>query len=524
MAQTLNNLATVYRFQGKYAQAEALYQRALAIKEKALGPAHSDVGVILDNLAILRGASGNAGQALAFSRRATAAVIAHAAAEAPAAGQRQGAGGLIEERASYFRHHVANLAGAARQRIEPEPALGREALGIAQWAVQSSAASALQQMAARFSGSGALGTLIRETQDLSARWRGRNTALIEAVSKRDGQRSPAAIDTVRREMADIETKLAANAVRLEQEFPDYAALANPKPLKAEDAQALLAADEALVLLLPGDQESYVFALTREGFEWKTLPIDEDILIGKVTRFRRGLHDFNDQVIELRKTGRTPELFDIAMAQELYAALLDPVEALIKDKRHLLVAPSGPLTALPFHLLVTEKPAVARPEIKDVAAYRDAAWLIKRHAITVLPSVASLKALRVFARKDQAGKPLIGFGDPVFDPAERAQALADQRGKVIRVAAQTRAYSEFWQGAGIDRVNLSKSLPSLLDSATELKAVARSSVRQQATSFSTRRRPRRTSSASRSPTTEWCISRPTALWRATSRASASPRWR
>ena len=80
-------------------------------------------------------------------------------------------------------------------------------------------------------------------------------------------------------------------------------------------------------------------------------------------------------------------------------------------------------------------------------------------------IVALTTLRVFARKDQAGKPLIGFGDPVFDPAERAQALAHQRGKVIRVAAQTRAYSEFWQGAGIDRVNLSKSLPSLLDSAT-----------------------------------------------------------
>ena len=59
-----------------------------------------------------------------------------------------------------------------------------------------------------------------------------------------------------------------------------------------------------------------------------------------------------------------------------------------------MVPSGALTALPFHLLVTEKPAVAVPQVKtlrDLAAYRDAAWLLKRHAVTVLPSVASLKA-------------------------------------------------------------------------------------------------------------------------------------
>ena len=59
-------------------------------------------------------------------------------------------------------------------------------------------------------------------------------------------------------------------------------------------------------------------------------------------------------------------------------------------------PSGALTALPFHLLVTEKPAAAIPETFE--GYRDAAWLLKRQAVSVLPSAASLKALRVFARE------------------------------------------------------------------------------------------------------------------------------
>ena len=87
--------------------------------------------------------------------------------------------------------------------------------------------------------------------------------------------------------------------------------------------------------------------------------------------------------------RRRELFDLAVAHELYSTLIGPVEALVKDKHHLLVVPSGALTALPFHLLVTEKPAAAVPQIKtlhDLAAYRDAAWLMKRHAVSVLPSV------------------------------------------------------------------------------------------------------------------------------------------
>ena len=72
-----------------------------------------------------------------------------------------------------------------------------------------------------------------------------------------------------------------------------------------------------------------------------------------------------------------------------------------------------MTALPFHLLVTEKPASEIPQLKDIASYRDAAWLIKRQAVTVLPSVTSLKSIRAFVRNGQAAKPMVGFGDPVF---------------------------------------------------------------------------------------------------------------
>ena len=193
-----------------------------------------------------------------------------------------------------------------------------------------------------------------------------------------------------------------------------AALAHAEPLTAEEVQNLLGANEALVFFLVGANESYVFALTREGFEWRTISLGEKNMAAKVAAFRRGLDV--DELTKSVSMGKA-QLFDLATAHELYVALFGPVEALIKDKPQLLIVPSGPLTALPFHLLVTDKPAIAVPQmqINDMAAYRDAAWLVKRHAVTVLPSVASLKALRVFARKGQGTKPMIGFGDPVFAP-------------------------------------------------------------------------------------------------------------
>jgi CHAT domain-containing protein/Tfp pilus assembly protein PilF len=53
VATSLNNLALRLRDQGKYAAADPLYRRSLAIKEKALGPDHPDVATSLNNLANL---------------------------------------------------------------------------------------------------------------------------------------------------------------------------------------------------------------------------------------------------------------------------------------------------------------------------------------------------------------------------------------------------------------------------------------------------------------------------------------
>jgi len=53
LATSLNNLAEVYRAQGRYGEAEPLDKRALAIWEKALGPEHPDVATSLENYAAL---------------------------------------------------------------------------------------------------------------------------------------------------------------------------------------------------------------------------------------------------------------------------------------------------------------------------------------------------------------------------------------------------------------------------------------------------------------------------------------
>ena len=462
VATVLISQGHLFEHQGRYQEAEQAYKRALSINEKARGENHPDIARQLNDLALLSISRDNPDDAIAYSRKATAAILAQSDGDV-SAGKLSSAGSdsLIEQRSNIFVTHVAGLAAAARAGNVPARALGQEAFEMAQWAIQSSAGAALQQLGPRFAaGNDALAALVRTNQDLSAYLRDRNKALVGALSNPDGNSNTAKIEEIRKHIADTESKLATNSAQLQEQFPEYAKLATPKSLQIDDAQKLLGPDEALVLLLTGDKQSYVFALTASDFDWHTIPVGGADLAAEVEEFRKGLDV--DQL----------QTFDLDLAHRLFGQLIGPVDGLVKNKPHLLVVSSGTLTALPFHLLVTEKPTKASLPVnrqsseQDAAPYRDAAWLIKRQALTVLPSVASLRTLRSFPRRDMNQKPMIGFGDPVFG---KESVPGSNRG-AVRTRGRARSYTDYWRGAGLDRSVLA-SAARLPDTADELKAVA-----------------------------------------------------
>lgn len=443
VARSLNNLAGLYEHQQRYADAEPLYRRALAIRERALGPDHPDVATSTSNLAYFLFMSGRIADALPLAEKT-----------------------LANSRAQ-LRVVLPILFAARQQSLLPQDKALDEALAAIQHGTQSSAASAVNKLAVRLAaGSDRLAELVRKDQDMGAESETLDKAIIAAVSKSSAQRDVAAEQRSRARIAAITSERAGLQKTLAIEFPDYSSLSNPLPLTVKDVQPLLSADEAMVIHSVVDNRSYFIAITRESADWKEIPLGADALAQKVTAFRRGL-----DVGKARDGAGKSGLFDLALANELYLTLLGPVEALTRDKRSLLTVPSGALTALPFHLLVTETPQATIPETLE--GYRSAAWLLRRHAVSVLPSMGSLKSLRAFARRDHGVKPMTGFGDPVFNPAEGG--AADRRaasGKVAARSIATSAYTDFWRGAGVDRARLAQALPQLPDTADELNAVAK----------------------------------------------------
>jgi CHAT domain-containing protein len=108
--------------------------------------------------------------------------------------------------------------------------------------------------------------------------------------------------------------------------------------------------------------------------------------------------------------RGPGPFDPAAAHALYRALLEPVESALAGASTLIVAPDGPLLALPFGVLLTG-PA-------DAAQLATAPWLIRRHAIIHIPGPQTFVTLRQGGGTSTAPLPYVGFGD--FTPASAAQ--------------------------------------------------------------------------------------------------------
>ena len=117
------------------------------------------------------------------------------------------------------------------------------------------------------------------------------------------------------------------------------------------------------------EETFLWVVTKTEAGWIRSALGTSALSREVQGLRCGLDEsaWDDKpCAELTGQGYTdadrdagkPLPFDHARAYELYQALFGQAEDLIKGKQ-LLIVPSGPLTQLPFQVLVTAPPSRRR---------------------------------------------------------------------------------------------------------------------------------------------------------------------
>ena len=288
--------------------------------------------------------------------------------------------------------------------------LRAEMFGAAQLAQRSSTARYVQQASARLGvseGNREVQGAVRGLQDADRELR-------ELFAERDAsgaqnQALDERIASAQQRRAEAESQVAAAA-------PGYRQLL----LAAVDAESVaraLAPQEALLTMLLGPQSGFVMAVRNGRVEARRIPVGEEAVAALVARVRR-----SSEI----GAGGVPR-FDAEAAHALHQLLIAPLGGALDGVETLVVAPDGPLLALPFGLLL------AAPVQGD--ALGAAPWLIRRHAVVHVPSPQTLVTLRAAGTGSTAPLPYVGFGD--FVPPSGAQFArsfpADRCGRDARLA-------------------------------------------------------------------------------------------
>jgi len=374
-----------------------------------------------------------------------------------------------------FRAHALRLAGPADAG---DAAALAEAFEMIQRTRITSTAGALDRMAARFAeGEGDLAGLVRQRQD-AGRARAQAVAtLSQELSRPQAARDAASVDQARGAVATLDERIAGLDAALAERFPDYADLTDPAPLSVAEAQALLQPREGMLAVAAGEAGTVAVLLTADAAAIQRSDMTRDALAAQVERLRGSL--------DPTRVGTVDNLFrfDPRLAHGLFTALFGSLAPRLDALDRLILVPDGALDSLPPAVLLTDPPTADR--FADFEAFRTAPWLIRKLAVSVLPSVSGLRSLRRTARTSAADRPFLGIGDPLLDghpgPQEGLGEEAgngqggtrgtDLAGWLASATDAALAGPGLFRG-GVADLRAVRALAPLPDSAVELSAMAR----------------------------------------------------
>lgn len=480
-------LAHALASQKKYAQAAPLYDQAVTARRTLLGPLHPDLAEGLTDQADLLAEMGPAQHAKALAAAREAMEIVRQRRESRLTGEAAGDAGAVQQtlarvaaedatRADPLAGAFAAFVRAAWLRAKDVPAetppLRADAYSAAQDLGTSAAAKAMTQTAARAAaGTGPLADLVRRQQDLSSRAQELDGRLLAALTSGD-----TAATRLRAEQVSLGKALTGVNGQLRKDFPAYAELVQPRALSVADTQARLKDDEAVLMILPAGPDVYSFAVAKNDVAWSRLDGASATLPRSVRRLLCQVDPVtcpkgsDDPDLDAGALPGSPFLsngyaaFDRATAYRIYRDLVAPVESAFKDKKKLYVVTSGALAGLPLGVLPTAEPG-AGEDGADPNVLARTGWLADRYALSSLPSVSVLRALRPAGGTAKGGAvSFIGYGAPVLDgPDKSNRSMTEVTGVITTVGPD---------GIGLADPATLRALAPLPGTAVELSAMAK----------------------------------------------------
>jgi CHAT domain-containing protein/tetratricopeptide (TPR) repeat protein len=244
-------------------------------------------------------------------------------------------------------------------------------------------------------------------RERSLRWNLNRKAAIQTTvlaGKRDERR----LATLEKEIADLSRSWRETTTLIRQQSPAYASLTEPEPLTAADVGKLLDANTVLLAFAPGETNSWLFAVTRDGLESFALAPRQAVEdaardVHRLLTARQPIAGESAADRQARVARADAEL--ARRSRELSDLVLGPIAARLATAwrgRRLAVVASGALEYVPFA-------ALPLPQ----SAGNARASLITAHEVVTLPSASSLALLRRDTARPAAQKMIAVLADPVF---------------------------------------------------------------------------------------------------------------
>jgi CHAT domain-containing protein len=318
----------------------------------------------------------------------------------------------------------------------------------------------------------ALAELVRSEQDLSKQVSAQLGLLNNILAMPSAERDEKGVKAVNASIEKLRSDRDKARAEINTRFPSYADLVDPKPPSVDQIRATLAPGEAMLSFYFGRDASFVWAVPKEGaVAFAEIKATSGEIESKVRKLREALEPQAAMISDIPP-------FDLKLGYELYSMLLQPVEAGWKQSKSLIVVTNGALGLLPLSLLPTAPAQIDPNDDPLFSSYRSVPWLARNYAVTMVPSSAALRTLRQLPPGKPGRGELIGFGDPLFNAEQAAEAEQAENQTVLRVAdagtVTTRGMPLKRRSSprleGVDSAELAQ-LPRLPDTAEELRSIA-----------------------------------------------------
>ena len=436
--------------------------QAVDRQKSLVGTQHLDHATAEGVLAIGLARAGREREAIEVFERAAPVLVAQSGS---AGGDADGTGVTRRQRltATLLENYIATLARQSAGGVAD--GVAGKTFPLADTIRGRSVASAVAASTARgFAQDSALAELARREQDLRAALGAAFALLSKTLALGPEQRDDSTIAVLREQAQALRGEHEKVRLELGVRFPAYADLIDPKPATAEQVQAALKPNEAFVSFYFGTERSFVWAIGKTGpVAFAAIPATAAQIEARVKKLREALEPNASSVADI-------PAFDLALAHELYALLLKPLEATWRPAKTLVVATNGALGLLPLGVLPTAPTPASTDAGAAFTAYRSVPWLARTHAVSLVPSAAAFRTLRQLPAGAAGRQALIGFGDPVFNAQQAADALKNAPPHAPATASPPLERRSAPQTAGMASATLA-SLPALPDTAEELRSVA-----------------------------------------------------